>query len=445
MRTLVLIATVCLAAATAGAYNVGRYASEALEIMQGGDIEKGVEAMKKAASVNDLAAQFFMGVCYEKGIGADADPAAAFAMYRRAAERGLPPAMLELARCYREGIGVDKNEARAREWQVRYERKHDGSSLPDIASMGTRPRKPATAASKPAATQPKQQSQRRTTPARTQKPAAPATQPDPAPASAPILSDVDKAIPTVRTVNENLFALIIANENYQDVAPVPNALNDGEIFARYCTSTLGMPSSNVHLVKDATLNNIKREVNLMKQIAAAYGGKASFVVYYAGHGIPDESSRESFILPVDGFGSDLTTCYSLNDLYKTFGEMPSAKTVILLDACFSGAVRGEGMLAMARGVAIKAKSGAPAGNMVVISSAQGDETAYPYKEQNHGLFTYYLLKKLKDSKGAVTLGELVSYVKDNVVKRSLVVNGKSQTPTASPSAAATNWQSWKLN
>ena len=83
--------------------------------------------------------------------------------------------------------------------------------------------------------------------------------------------------------------------------------------------------------------------------------------------------------------------------------------------------------------------------MVVLSAAQGDETAYSYQEQHHGLFTYFLLKKLQMSKGVVTLGELFDYVKDNVVKKSLVVNGKQQTPASSASISASDtWSSWTL-
>jgi hypothetical protein len=37
----------------------------------------------------------------------------------------------------------------------------------------------------------------------------------------------------------------------------------------------------------------------------------------------------------------------------------------------------------------------PQGNMVVFSAAQGDETAYPNNDEKHGMFTYFLLKKLQ--------------------------------------------------
>ena len=63
--------------------------------------------------------------------------------------------------------------------------------------------------------------------------------------------------------------------------------------------------------------------------------------------------------------------------------------------------------------------------MVVFSATQNDETAMPYRNKNHGLFTYYLLKKLQDSKGTTTVGELSDYVTDRVRKASVEVNGKA--------------------
>ena len=118
---------------------------------------------------------------------------------------------------------------------------------------------------------------------------------------------------------------------------------------------------------------------------------------------------------------------------------------VFLDACFSGAQRSGDMMASARGVAIKAKESAPIGNMVVFTATQGDETAYPYREQGHGLFTYFLLKKLQETEGNVTLGELGNYITRNVRQQSIIVNNKSQTPTVTPSVGMEDkWQEIKL-
>ena len=257
-------------------------------------------------------------------------------------------------------------------------------------------------------------------------------------------SDVDLTIPKVQQNNSNTFAIIIANENYEEETQVEYALNDGEIFKTYCRDVLGLPETNIHYRENATLNNILAELDWMKQISSAFGNEAKFIFYYAGHGIPDEASGDSYLLPVDGRGNMLVTGYSLKKLYDTLGGLGAKNVTVFMDACFSGAVRDGGMMASARGVAIKAKQAAPKGNMIVLSAAQGDETAYPYKEKGHGLFTYFLLKKLQETKGDVTIGVLADYVTSEVKKRSIVVNGKLQTPIVAHSNGAVDWRNWKL-
>ena len=261
---------------------------------------------------------------------------------------------------------------------------------------------------------------------------------------ASLTSEVDKNIPVTNTQNTNTFAVIIANENYTSVASVPFALNDGNIFQEYCKKTLGIPAKNIRYVPNATLNQIKAQVNWLQDVTKAYAN-ANIIFYYAGHGIPDESSRSSYLLPIDGTGTDVTTGYKLDNLYASLGAIPAKSVTVFMDACFSGSKRENGMLASARGVALVAKSGVPRGNMVVFSAAQGDETAYPNHEEKHGMFTYFLLKKLQETKGDVTLQELGSYITEKVSQESIVLNDKSQTPcvTASSSLDA-SWKTWKL-
>ena len=263
---------------------------------------------------------------------------------------------------------------------------------------------------------------------------------------ASLISDVDDNIPTTKAKNDNTFVLIIANEHYQQVASVPYALNDGNIFREYCIKTLGVDKLNIRFYQDATLNNINEGVNWIYGITNAYRAEEpQIIVYYAGHGIPDEASKSAYLLPVDGSGSDITTGYKVDELYAKLGHTAASKITIFMDACFSGSKREEGMLASARGVALKAKSGVPQGNMVVFSAAQGDETAYPNREQQHGLFTYYLLKKLQETSGNISLKDLGDYIIKLVSQQSLHVNSKSQTPCVTPSATlGSEWQTWKL-
>ena len=258
-------------------------------------------------------------------------------------------------------------------------------------------------------------------------------------------SDIDVNIPINKNTNDKTFAVIIANENYRREEPVVFAQNDGETFKKYCIKTLGLPEKNVHLTINATLNDIRAEINWISNVADAFKGEANIIFYYVGHGIPDESSKTAYLLPFDGYGSDVTTGYKLDDLYSKLGTLPVKNIIVFTDACFSGAQRSGKMLASARGVAIKALAGKPVGNMVVFSAAQGDETAFPYIEKGHGMFTYFLLKKLQESKGEATLSELGNYIIDNVRQQSIIVNSKIQTPTVTASTSVGDkWQGMKL-
>jgi uncharacterized caspase-like protein len=258
-------------------------------------------------------------------------------------------------------------------------------------------------------------------------------------------SDVDLNIPQSKATVKNTFAIVIANENYQNVERVENAANDGKIMAKYLTSTLGIPQDQVMTYTDASYGNMIDALDRIKNISQAYSGSDYNVIfYYAGHGVPDEQSHEAYLLPIDGKPGSTAVNIPLSKLYATLGDLGASAVYVMLDACFSGSQRGDGMLAQARGVAIKAKAAEPKGNMVVLSAAQGDETAYPYKGQNHGMFTYYLLKKLQESSGNVTIGELADYVIDNVKKTSVIKNnGKIQTPSVR--ASLSSGESWRNN
>ena len=261
-----------------------------------------------------------------------------------------------------------------------------------------------------------------------------------------IVSDVDKDIPvSTGPQDENTFAVIIGNENYTMVRKVDYAKSDAQVFAEYCEKTLGLPKSNIRIYEDATYAMMLNAVKDIQDIAKAFQGNINVVFYYAGHGIPDEKERDAYLLPIDVDGRQTDFCYPLGKLYQELGSMNVRSVVVLMDACFSGAVRGDGMLMAARGVAIKAKPTAPNGNMVVMTAASGDETAFPYQEKGHGMFTYFLLKKLRESKGNCTLGELSDYITTKVQQQSVVVNRKSQTPTINVATALQDsWKDMKL-
>ena len=257
--------------------------------------------------------------------------------------------------------------------------------------------------------------------------------------------DVDINIPeNVKTQND-MFALIIGNENYSSEINVQFARNDAQVFSKYATKTLGIPEKNIRFIQDATYGQMVSKIDWIINVIEAYNGKAKVLLYYAGHGMPDSETKNAYLLPADGISTNKNTAISTQELYKRLTESPSKSVTVIIDACFSGAIRGDGMLAESRSVVIKPKEETFNGNIVVFSATTGEETAHPYMEKQHGLFTYYFLKKLQESKGGINYKELFEYVKLNVNKQSIVTNNKPQHPQIKFSLESQDsWGGWKF-
>lgn len=274
------------------------------------------------------------------------------------------------------------------------------------------------------------------------------------PTSAPVQQMSVKGIDTSQGINaapytgvksENTFAIIIANEEYELATNVEMANNDGLAVKEYFIKTLGLSDKQVLYYPNATFGKMNKAIKDMKSIATVYDGKINLLLYYAGHGIPDNATKDAYLMPVDADGTDVSICYSLKKLYNEIDEMRLNQTVIFLDACFSGAKRDGDMIVAARGVAIKAKEEKPKGTTFVFCATSDEEAAYSYKDEKHGLFTYFFLKRMQEKKDKVSLGDLANYIKENVSRQSVLINGKKQTPTIIiPDNMNDDWGKMKL-
>lgn len=260
-------------------------------------------------------------------------------------------------------------------------------------------------------------------------------------------ADVDMDIPVnSSTNNENTYCVIIANEKYEDVPVVDYAARDGEIFKEYCIKTLGIPEKQVKTFINASYTDIKRALSWIETMANISEGNSKMIFYYAGHGIPNEKDKTAYLIPTDGFPKDVTTCFKLSELYSRLSKLKTKNVTVLLDACFSGVERGSTQaLVAARGVAIKPKNEVLGGNLVVFSATSNDETALAYQAKRHGMFTYFLLDQLKQTKGNATFGEMFTKITQDVKKNSMLENDKLQTPcvNVSPSMKA-KWKTLRF-
>lgn len=128
----------------------------------------------------------------------------------------------------------------------------------------------------------------------------------------------DNTIPSTPVkLQENLYAIIIANEQYKRIPSVPYALNDGNAVDLAMKQIIGIPPENIDYLQNASLNDIKFALNKFRLKSQIANQKPTLIVYYAGHGVPEEETGEAYILPSDGIVSDLESGIRLKDLYLT--------------------------------------------------------------------------------------------------------------------------------
>lgn len=248
-------------------------------------------------------------------------------------------------------------------------------------------------------------------------------------------SDVDQNIPVYKWQQDQIFALVVGNEDYSSYqngleheSNVPYAENDARIFAEYLKKTFGVPESNIQLLINGTTGQIRQGLSKLKAISKAWEGKATLIFYYAGHGAPHQVSEKPYLLPVDVNANNLEYGIALEEVYDYLSRYETRRSLVFMDACFTGAGREKALLA-SRGVRIQPKTPFVLGNLVVFSATSGRQTALPYHAKSHGMFTYFLLKAWQESDGKMKYGPLAEYLQEMVNKTSVLLNSKEQVPT----------------
>jgi hypothetical protein len=265
-------------------------------------------------------------------------------------------------------------------------------------------------------------------------------------------SDVDVNIPINPEVNPNRYALVIGNEDYKSRQPnlqiesnVEFAMNDARVFKDYLNKSLGFRQDNIIFLTNATSSEMKAELFRLSAIFSRLPNpeKAEIVFYYAGHGFPDQETQVPYLMPVDVSANNLSSAIRVNELYEQLAKTNAAKITLFIDACFTGGGRTEGLIA-ARSARIKPQSTPISGNMVVFNASSGTQTALPFKDQKHGYFTYYLLKKIQETKGDISYADLDKYLRETVpLETTKALRSQDPEVNASP-ALKDNWKKWKL-
>ncbi|PKN17591.1 MAG: peptidase C14 [Deltaproteobacteria bacterium HGW-Deltaproteobacteria-6] len=249
-------------------------------------------------------------------------------------------------------------------------------------------------------------------------------------------SDIDE-LPAIKTKpNKNAYAIVIGIEQYRQKLPRADfAVSDAKLMSEYLIKVMGYPEENVVvLVNDhAALGDFVKYFEKWLPNNVEKGG--TVLVYYSGHGAPSPKTGDAYLVPYDGDPSFIAeTGYSLQRMYEALGKLPAKEIVVALDSCFSGA---GGRSVIARGMrplVMNLQGGLPLSrNITVLSASAGDQISATYDEKGHGLFTYFLLKGIRNEDvvrpdGSIKMDDLFGYIKPQVERIARKQYNNEQTP-----------------
>ena len=246
------------------------------------------------------------------------------------------------------------------------------------------------------------------------------------------LSEVDINIPKGKQTNG--YALVIGNEDYSSFqrnvskeSDVPYAVRDGESFTNYLIQMFGFKKENIDFLRNATFGEMSQAISRLERLMDLDGEEKDIVVFYSGHGMPEEQTKEPYLIPVDINGMNVSQGVSLKNLMKRLSDRPHGKITLIIDACFSGLGKVE-PLSSVKGVTVVPVNPELGENMLLLSSSSGNESSVVDDKNQHGLFTYHLLKILKETQGEIPISELYEKLKKEVGLSAIKNLDKIQTP-----------------
>jgi len=206
------------------------------------------------------------------------------------------------------------------------------------------------------------------------------------------------------------YALVIGNDNYQELKNLQNAVNDANDVATLLKSSYGFEV-------DILINANREEIlNAFSRIRKQATKKDNILIYYAGHGWRyDTNDDEGFWLPVDSSMNNEFNWIPNTDIIRSVNRMKAKHVIVVADSCFSGT--------MTRGVNIakknsnfiekivnkKARTVLTSGGLEPVSDVGGD---------GNSVFASAFLSILSENQGVIDGSNLFNILRDKVVTNS---------------------------
>ncbi len=207
----------------------------------------------------------------------------------------------------------------------------------------------------------------------------------------------------------NYWAITIGINQYRHLQPLMRAQNDARSIHRFLTQSADIAPNHCILLSDLTTSVGDQAVypdkpaisEWIQTITQQVGADDVLWVFFSGYGV--QADNADYLLPIDGEPDDIkTTGIAIADLIDTLAQLPTDKTLLILDMNRSqGALAGQTI--GTESIELAQKYQVP-----LLLSCQPEQFSHETLAIHHGLFTAALLEALEQKN--TTLKALSNYI-----------------------------------
>jgi hypothetical protein len=163
------------------------------------------------------------------------------------------------------------------------------------------------------------------------------------------------------------YLLTISINKYSQWPPLNNAVQDAKDFKDILISKYGFEPENIISIED-TMANRKNIYDAFKTLAQKIGPYDNLIIYYSGHGLYDPTFNEGYWIPFNAAKNSESDYISNSNLLSYLKAIDSKHTLLIADACFSGALFSDAKRGYADNVGqFKSRWGFTSGSLEYVS------------------------------------------------------------------------------
>lgn len=204
----------------------------------------------------------------------------------------------------------------------------------------------------------------------------------------------------------NYRALLIGNDDYQDIPDLKTAANDAHAVGRLLKEAYGFETTYL-------INAGRKEIiDELSRLRRTLTPRDNLLIYYAGHGHLDNDSSRGYWLPVDAERDSSANWISTGTISDFLKAMEAKHVIVVADSCYSGTLSRAVKLIVPSSEYLRRIAGKRA--RVALTSG-GVEPVLDDGRRGHSVFAGALLDALGENRGVLEGSRLFNQIRQPVI------------------------------